>query len=151
MKQICSKEMAEWNRGYKETEHIYAHYAASHGVSATTLCMLYALYTADIPCTQSQLVADWGIPMQTVNSCLKNLEKSGMVCMEYREGNRKNKYIGLTAEGERLCDQIVAPMVQAENAAFAALTQEEQTLLLQISRKYNSLLRTSMENAGKEP
>lgn len=146
MKTICSREMAEVNRLYKETESIYSKYAARHNVSTTTLCVLYSIYTAESPCTQTQLVEDWGIPMQTINSCLKALEKGGFVRMEYAEGSRKSKQILLTESGIELADRLVAPMVYAENEAFAALSYEEQQLLLRITQKHNGLLRKFLLN-----
>jgi len=141
MKPTCSKEMTEVNRLYKETESIYAKYAASHDISTTTLCVLYSLYTSEVPCTQTQLVEDWGIPMQTINSCLKALEKSGTVRLEFLEGSRKSKKVCLTEQGEEMADRIVSPMVCFENEAFGALTQEEQQSLLRITQKHNVLLR----------
>ena len=141
MKPIHTREMAEVNRLYKEADSIYTKYAATHGISTTTLCVLYSVYTAEPPCTQAQLAEDWGIPMQTINSCLKSLEKSGIVRLEFREGSRKSKQICLTQQGEKMADIIVAPIICAENSAFEALTQDEQQLLLRITRKHNGLLR----------
>lgn len=141
MKPIHTKEMAEVNRLYKETDSIYTKYAATHGISTTTLCVLYSLYTAETPCTQTRLLEDWGIPMQTINSCLKALEKSGTVRLEFMEGSRKSKHIFLTEQGEKTADRIIAPLIRAENAAFGALTQEERQLLLKITQKHNRLLR----------
>jgi len=141
MKPIYSKEMTEVNRLYKETDSIYTKYAASHNISTTTLCVLYSLYTAQVPCTQTQLVEDWGIPMQTINSCLKALEKNGAVRLEFLEGSRKRKQICLTQQGERIAEQVIAPMIRSENEAFASLTQDEQQMLLKITQKHNALLR----------
>lgn len=140
MKQLCSREMTELNRSYKEAEIIYAQYAASCGVSTTTVCVLYTLYTSETLCTQTQVVEDWGIPMQTVNSCLKALEKDGAVRLEFAEGSRKSKHIVLTGQGEELSQRIIAPLIHAENEAFGALTQEEQRQLLEITQKHNALL-----------
>lgn len=140
MKQLCSREMAELNRSYKEAEILYAKYAASCGVSTTTVCVLYSLYTSDAPCTQTQLAEDWGIPMQTVNSCLKAPEKSGAVRLDFAEGSRKSKHILLTGQGEALAQRIIAPLVRSENAAFGSLTPEEQQQLLSIMKKHNNLL-----------
>ena len=140
MNPVLTKELAEFNRLYKETENIYARYAASRGVSTTTLCVLYSLYISETPCTQSQLVEDWGIPMQTINSCLKALEKSGTVRLEFAEGNRKSKCILLTAEGQELADRIVAPMVRAENNALAALEESQRRQLMELTRKHTGLL-----------
>lgn len=141
MKPACSIEMAEYNRAYKETENLYTRYAASQGVSTTTMCVLYSLYTSETPCTQTRLAEDWGIPTQTVNSCLKAMEKNGTVQLEFAEGSRKSKRIRLTGSGEALADRIVAPMIRAENAAFGALAPEDRQQLLEITRKYNALLR----------
>ncbi len=141
MKPIHTKEMAEVNRLYKETDSIYTKYAATHGISTTTLCVLYSLYTAETPCTQTQLVEDWGIPMQTINSCLKAQEKSESVRLDFMEGSRKNKQICLTQQGEKMAGKIIAPIVCAENEAFEALTTEEQQSLLRITQKHNALLK----------
>ena len=141
MKPICSKEMNEVNRLYKETDSIYTKYAAAHDISTTTLCVLYSLYTTEDPCTQMQLVEDWGIPMQTINSCLKALEKSGTVRLGFLEGSRKSKQIYLTQQGETIADRVVAPMIRSENEAFASLTPDEQQSLLRITQKHNALLR----------
>lgn len=133
--------MTEVNRLYKESDNIYAKYAASHGVSTTTLCVLYSLYTSEDPFTQTQLVEDWGVPMQTINSCLKALEKGGAVRLEFAEGNRKRKLIRFTEAGEQMAERIVAPIILAENTAFGALEPEEQRQLLDITRKHNALVR----------
>ena len=144
MKQLCSKEIMELNRSCKEAEIIHAQYAASCGVSTTTVCVLYSLYTSESSCTQTQVAEDWGIPIQTVNSCLKALEKDGAVLLEFTGGSRKCKHIVLTVvltdHGEKLSQRIIAPMIHAENAAFRSLTQQEQQQLLVITKKHNVLL-----------
>jgi len=140
MSSVLTKEMVEFNRLYKETDHIYTRYAASMGVSATTMCILYAIYTADSPCTQSQLVDDWGMPMQTINSCLKSLEKSGSVRLEFIAGNRKSKCILLTRQGQEMARRIIAPLVEAENQALAALESSERQQLMALTRKHCGIL-----------
>lgn len=140
MRSVHTKEMAEFNRLYKETDNIYTRYAASLGVSTTTLCVLYSLYISETPCTQTQLVEDWGIPMQTINSCLKAMEKCGTVRMEFVEGNRKSKCILLTCEGHKMAERIIAPLVEAENQAMDALEEEQRRLLMEVTRKHAQLL-----------
>ena len=142
MNPVLTKEMAEFNRLYKETENIYTRYAASQGISTTTLCVLYSLYLSEMPCTQTQLVEDWGIPMQTINSCLKSMEKSGIVRLEFAEGNRKSKCILLTAEGKEMSEQIIAPLVEAENQAMNSLEECERRQLMELTRKHGNLLQS---------
>lgn len=140
MRSVLTKEMVEFNRLYKETDNIYTRYAAAQGVSTTTLCVLYSQYISEMPCTQTQLVEDWGIPMQTVNSCLKAMEKSGTVRMEFAEGNRKSKRILLTCEGKEMAERIIAPLVEAENKAMDALDAEQRRLLMELTRQHAQLL-----------
>ena len=142
MHAVLTDEMAEFNRLYKETDGIYTRYAASQGISPTAMCVLYSLYTDIGPCTQTQLVEDWGIPMQTVNSCLKGLEKNGDVRLEFANGNRKRKCILLTDQGKNVAERIVAPLVSAENCAMDALSTQEQRQLMALTRKHSSLLQS---------
>ena len=142
MNPVLTKDMAEFNRLYKETDNIYTRYATSQGVSTTTLCVLYSLFLSETPCTQTQLVDDWGIPMQTINSCLKSLEKSGTVRLEFAEGNRKSKCILLTCEGKEMAERIIAPLIEAENNALDALEAEQRQLLMALTRKHAQLLQS---------
>lgn len=150
MNPAYSAEMTEFNRLYKETDNIYTRYAASQGISTTTLCVLYSLYLSEAYCTQSQLVEDWGIPMQTVNSCLQAMKKSGIVRLEFREGNRKSKSILLTEQGAEMAQKIVAPLVEAENQALGALDPGERRKLLELTRKHCGLLRQYLLNEKGE-
>ena len=140
MRSVLSNEMAEFNRLYKETDNIYTRYAASQGISTTTLCVLYSLFLSKTPCTQTQLVEDWGIPMQTINSCLKAMEKSGIVRLEFAEGNRKRKRILLTIQGKEMTERIAAPLVEAENNALGALEERQRRLLMDLTRRHAQLL-----------
>lgn len=149
MKVQCSRELREFNRAFKEAENIYSQYAAACGISSTTMCALYSLYTAGNPCTQTDLCETWGIPMQTMNSCLKALEKKGLLQMNACTADRKRKFLLLTAEGETLAQRVIAPLIQAENAAFGALAPEDQQRYLAISAQYNTLLRQFL-TTGKE-
>lgn len=133
-------EMAEFNRLYKETDNVYSRYAAAWGVSPTMLCVLYSIYTEPAPCTQTKLVEDWGMPMQTVNSCLKAMEKAGLVRLEFAAGNRKSKCILFSAQGREMADRIIAPLVEAENRALGTLEDGERKLLMELTRKHISLL-----------
>ena len=146
MNTVHTAQMKEFNRLYKEAENIYSRYAASHGISPTTLCILYSIYTEDRPCTQTRLVENWGIPMQTVNSCLKALEKSGIVRLEFADGNRKRKCILLTDQGNKTIGRIVAPLVEAENKALGALEPEERQALMLLTRKHTLLLKSFLPN-----
>lgn len=144
MHSVLTADMMEFNRLYKETDNIYTRYAASNGISTTALCVLYSLYVNTDPCTQTMLVDDWGIPMQTINSCLKAMEKSGDILLTFAEGSRKSKCILLTDQGRNTAEQIVAPLVEAENNALNGLADLERRQMFELTKKYNCLLLSSL-------
>ena len=139
MKLVLTTEMVEFNRLYKETDNIYTRYAASKGISTTAMCIMYSLYINTDPCTQTQLSEEWGIPMQTINSCLKTMEKKGDIRLEFAQGNRKNKCIVLTEQGRKMTEGIIGPLVEAENRALGALDIAQRRMLMALIRKHIGL------------
>ena len=71
---------------------------------------------------------------------MKVLEKKEIVQLNFAARNRKNKYIHLTDRGMKLCEQLVEPLIQAENRAFSVLTVEEQENLIALFQKYSDAL-----------
>ena len=129
------------NQLSKEMDEIYHSYAKDQGVSDSALWLMYSIYESSAPCTQKDLCAAWHYPPQTVNSVLKNLEKKGCVTLETTPENHKNKLIFLTKQGRKLLEEVIAPLIHAEEQAFQYLTKEEQTALLSLTRKYMESLR----------
>ena len=80
--------------------------------------------------------------MQTINSCLKAMEKSGVVRLEFVEGNRKSKCILLTSGGGEMAERIIAPLVDAENKAMGTLEAEQRQQLMELTRKHTGLLQS---------
>lgn len=146
MNTTLTTELKEFNRLYKEADNLYSRYAASHGISPTMLCILYSLCTDDTVCTQTELVENWGMPMQTINSCLKTMEKNGIIRLEFAEGNRKSKCIKLTELGQKMADSVILPLVKAENQALEALGTGQRILLLELTQKHTSLLQDYLFN-----
>ena len=53
-------------------------------------------------------------------------------------------HISLTEMGNKMLQQWIYPLIQSENEAFSALTEEETTQLLSLHRKYVKALRTNV-------
>lgn len=138
------------NQLNKEADEIYHCYAKDHSVSDTALWMMYSIYESSAPCTQKDLCAAWHYPPQTVNSVLKSLEKKGYVTLETTPENHKNKLIFLTKEGRKLLNEVIAPLIRAEEQAFQYLTKAEQTALLSLSRKYLESLQKEISGICKD-
>lgn len=76
---------------------------------------------------------------QTINTSVKNLEKSGYIKFKQDKGN--NKQIFLTLSGKKLAEKKITPVINVENNVFADMLPEERQELLKITKKYVDLLK----------
>ena len=104
-----------FNQLYREMDALYHLYARKHGLSDTTLWLMYSLYESGTAYTQTEFCALWHHPPQTINSALKSLEKQGLISLEALPENKKNKRIVLTARGQRLTREVDVYKRQACN------------------------------------
>ena len=74
------------------------------------------------------------------------LEEDGLLTLRAAEGNRKNKKIHLTEKGEKLVEQIVDPLMDAEVRATESLGEQEMEKFLQIMKRQTELFREEIAN-----
>lgn len=143
MEQSALGQLAAFNQLYKEMDKIYHLYAKRHGLSDAHLWMLYSLYESEAH-TQREICAIWHYSPQTVNSALKSLETQVLIVLTAIPGNKKNKLVGLTEKGKALTQNIVVPLILAEQKAFEGLMEEEREALVRLTSKYTELLQTEV-------
>ena len=68
--------------------------------------------------TQSQICWDWNFPRTTVNTLVKELEKSGHVALRPVPGTRRELYVELTPAGRAYADAVLQPVYDAEERLF---------------------------------
>lgn len=134
----------------KELDDIYHDYALRHNLSDAALWILYAVYGSKAEVTQADICNGWFFSRQTINTALKNLEQQDTIELVPIPGNRKSKHVILTAKGKNLARQIVAPLKLAENKVFAAFSDEENQLFIEMAGKRCSLLREFLKGTEKE-
>lgn len=144
MKESMSMQMAEYNQLLKNMDGLYHNAARQCGLSDSAFWVLYSIRENEGPCTQKELCESWFYSKQTVNSTLKQLEARGILKLELAPGNRKNKQIFLTEEGEKLAEEKILPLMRAEYRAFAGLDNEERRAFLNLTRKYIDQLRAEI-------
>lgn len=132
------------NQAYEMIDDIYYQYAISYGITDTELWILYTLMEHDGEYLQTDICKAWNCSLQTIHTAVKNMEKNGWVELICKTGNKKNKYIYLTAEGKRFVGEITDPLTGAEEEALGTLTEEEQEILLPLLQKYAQALKTSV-------
>lgn len=139
-------QLIEYNQLYKELDHLYHNYAKDCGLSNSTLWILYSIYETKGNYTQKNLCELWSYSKQTINSALKNLEKSGFIKLESIPDNRKNKQIVLTDLGNELTEQFIKPLIEAEQNAFRKMSDDERDEFLRLTKKYLDLLDKEISN-----
>lgn len=128
------------NQCDKEINDIYHDYAMRHDLTDAALWVLYALYEMKERMTQADICNSWFYSRQTINTALKGLERQGVIELTSVPGNRKSKNVVFTAKGMDMARRIIEPLKQAENQVFAAFSEEENRLFIELMRKRCCLL-----------
>ena len=130
---------------YEQVDDIYDSYAASFHITDVELWVLYALSEHNGDYLQTDICRSWCYSLQTIHTTIKNMEKKGLITLVCQPGNRKNKYIHLTAAGEKLVEEIILPLNRAEKNAISTLTEEEQRIFLPLLRKQANALKAEVD------
>ena len=151
MSKMISEKQEAINQVCEFIDDIYYQYASSFGITDTELSILYALSEHDGEYLQSDICREWSYSLQTIHTTIKNMEKRGLIELICKAGNKKNKYIHLTAAGKKLVDSIMIPLITAEEEALGMLSAEEQDILLPILQKYANALNESIGKIERNP
>ena len=135
-------ELRALNGIYKEVDKLYHDVALKAGLYDRSFFILYTIAELGNGCLQKDVCDMYSINKQTIHSAIKNLEKKGY--LYFKRGKGRNMHICLTQEGEKLIQQKIIPIMEAENAVFTAMTEEESQALLFLNKKYLSLLHQKM-------
>ena len=140
MKSEYAPLQAEYYRTEKEWNGIYRKYAAKMCIPESRFQIMYSVYVSGGGITQTEICECWNVPLQTINTCLKQMEKEGIVALYVDEGNRRRKRVEFTEKGEKIAVDLVEPIVHAENDAFSELDPGEQAKLLELIRRQLRIL-----------
>ena len=72
------------------------------------------------------------------------MERQGYLILTPADGSQKTKVILLTEQGQELMEEIISPLILAENRALQKLTEEEQSALLGLTGKYAACLQEEL-------
>ena len=137
------------NEIYKKTNAIYRDAAKRFGVPECTFWILYTLRETGRPVTQSEIRDITQSPSQTINSALKKLEADGMVRLE-NQNDRRKKQIILTEKGVSFAERTADQMIAMETKAMQSLSDEEQSRMLDVMRRYAEALDKEVRGVHKK-
>lgn len=112
----------------------YDVFSKNAGITPSMLWLISALNDGEKH-TQSQICWDWNYPSTTVNTLVKELEKSGYVVLSRVPGTRRELYVELTEAGKVYANQILQPVYEAEAQLFAKYFENcDPSFVLQLNR-----------------
>lgn len=118
----------------------YSRYAASCNLSSTQLWIYLALFQNEQGLSQKQIAAQFLIPVQTVNTCMKKMKEQGLVEDAPIPGQKRERRFTLTDKGKEAASPIVAPLCQYEENALNTMSEQEQEVLISLLQKYSTSL-----------
>lgn len=139
------KRYQEFISASKEVDDLYHMLALKFNLSDSAMWILCTMREANRELTQSEIAQEMSMSRQTVNSAIKNLEKQGYLRLEAVSGDRRNKILSFTEEGETFVKRTVDRVLSLEHQVFENLEVEEQEQITQILRKYTRLMREGAE------
>lgn len=139
------KRYQEFISASKEVDDLYHMLALKFNLSDSAMWILCTMREANRELTQSEIAQEMSMSRQTVNSAIKNLEKQGYLRLEAVSGDRRNKTLSFTEEGEAFVKRTVDQVLSLEHQVFENLEVEEQEKITQILRKYTRFMREGAE------
>ena len=131
--------MKEFNRLFKECNHIYHDIALKLGLSDSGFDILYTLCEIGDGCLQKDICDATMLSKQTIHSSVQKLAKDGYLSLQ--PGKGRDLHIHLTSAGKALMEEKITPAIQTENIAFTDMSKDEQEEFLRLNRKYIDSLR----------
>lgn len=87
---------------------------------------------------------------QTVNLIVKNLLAESYVTVAEAPEDKRNKSVRMTDAGRACCEPVVRHITWAEDTAMSLFTPEEQTQLIDLSRRFTKNLTRLVHQEGAD-
>lgn len=131
------------------TDYLYEKWAKHLGVNSYVSRIMYMIYASGIA-KQKDIVENYGMPKQTVNTVITELQKKGYIRLIPDESDKRSKIIQLTTEGIKYADAIITPLVNCEKTVLAEMGEERVKMLIDTLNQYSELFeKVIMEYFGR--
>jgi DNA-binding MarR family transcriptional regulator len=121
--------------GSAALQELDRHVVASFDMSQPAATVLAVVEGADAPLTPSQIGERVIAASATMTANLDLLERRGLIRRLPNPDDRRSTLIEITAEGQRLTDQLLPGIRQLERAALDGLTHAERVLFVEFLAK----------------
>lgn len=110
--------------------------------------ILYAIYMEEGQ-TQKQIADGYGIPPQTVNNVVLEMQKNGHVVLEEDEKDKRRKKIKFTEKGREFAKEKIGTILNLEKKAISAMGIENYKKIVELQELYYSSFKTEIEKFMK--
>lgn len=114
------------------------------GVNNYVSRIMYMLYLSGVN-RQKEMVENYGMPKQTVNTVITELQKKGYIILIPDENDKRSKIIKLTQEGINYANKIVTPLLDCEIRVLKKMGTQRVEMLIDTMNQYADLLETEMK------
>lgn len=118
----------DFGRALYRVDSFYDEFAKQSNVSSALLWVLYALNDGNSH-TQIEISTDWELPKTTVNTVVKDLQKSGYIELIPIKGKRREMSIILTPSGKEYADTILSVLYKKEAEVYKELSTKEREII----------------------
>ncbi|MGN1407599.1 MarR family winged helix-turn-helix transcriptional regulator [Lactobacillus sp.] len=123
--------------------HAYQHYDESRGLTQYTSIILYELLTHE-QMAQKELVYRSGIPKQSINKGMHQLEDAGYLTLTPSPDDKRVKFCALTDKGQTYAKEKIAPLVQIEERVIAKFGKAKARQAVQLVSEWADLLQAEI-------
>ncbi|NDO47636.1 MarR family winged helix-turn-helix transcriptional regulator [Clostridium sp. MD294] len=141
-------KLKEYNDIHRQMSDTYHEIAVKLKLSVSAFTVFYTICYMGGTCSQKDICDLFYTSKQTINSCIKKLEKENYIYL--KQGKGKDKSIYLTQKGQQLVTQKIAPILEIEQNIFLDMTEQECDMLLQLSRKYLQCFKNKIKTIIQE-
>lgn len=136
--------LKEYNEISGIIQGAYHEAAVKLGISDSEMNILYVICGEGSGCNQSALYKKTGMTRSTVNSAIRNMEKSGVLYLTAGEG--RNTRVFLTEKGEKHLASTVGKIIKIENSIYLGWTEEERETFILLNKKYAEKLKEKIDS-----
>lgn len=143
--------MNNWDKSIKaitsavdRTDYLYEKWAKKLGVNNYVSRIMYMLYLSEVN-RQKEMVENYSMPKQTVNTVITELQKKGYIILIPDENDKRSKIIKLTQEGINYANKIVTPLLDCEIRVLKKMGTQRVEMLIDTMNQYADLLETEMK------
>lgn len=138
-----SIDLNEFSNIFGMIDSAYHEAALKIGMSDSELSIYYVMAVRGDGCNQSLLYKDSGQKKSTINSCIRKLEKEGMVYLKAGEG--RNTRVFLTDAGKARMAK-VEKFINIEKDIYASWSDEERKIYIELNKRYAKQIVDAVEN-----